>query len=99
MLPVDRLQRAGATPQEIAQLQGEYDALSPAGRETTDARYGRVAVGDIIEHLASLRDAGHFAGTPVDPDEDEAGPELAEPLSPADVTAQLAAQLAGNPPA
>ena len=57
MLPTDRLQRAGATPEEITHLQSEH-ASEPHSELV--ARFERIADHDIHQWLQELRAAGHF---------------------------------------
>jgi hypothetical protein len=59
MLPVDRLERAGATPEEVQHLQQQHTG--------TIKRLETLAEQDIREWLQELRDAGHFSETVEDP--------------------------------
>ncbi len=85
----DRLRRAGATPQELAQLEAEFAALTPAGQESQETHFVALAEGDLIAYLQGLRDAGHFEQDeapepePVQEPVDESGPD-APPDAPAE---------------
>jgi hypothetical protein len=68
--PQRRFVEAGATPQELARFQGEYDALSPDAQEARAAELAGVAEGDLVELLALSRETA--AG---EEGESEPGPE------------------------
>lgn len=61
MFPADRLQRAGATPEELTQIQAEFDARLPAEQENELRKLEAIAHGDLVEWLEDLRKAGRFA--------------------------------------
>lgn len=59
-LPSDRLLQAGATREELAQLEAEHEASSLPEQEGRIAHFEKLAIGDIAEWLDTLRKAGRF---------------------------------------
>lgn len=60
MFPRDRFERAGASPEELDQLEGEYNASSPAEQESHNQQFDGQAESGLREHLDGLRKTRHF---------------------------------------
>lgn len=55
MLPSNRFAKAGASADELSELQARYDALTPEAQEAQDAEYARVDGVALIGVLEDLR--------------------------------------------
>lgn len=55
MLPSNRFAKAGASADELSELQARYDALSPEAQDAQDAEYARVDDVALIGVLDELR--------------------------------------------
>lgn len=80
-LPSDRLRHAGATPDELAQLQAEHDTASDPAKESRLKHLAGIAEQDIREWLQALRDRGHF-GTQREAETPEPEPAAKESTEP-----------------
>ena len=54
--PAGRYSEAGATPDEVARLQAQFDALSEPVQQATLDRLAGVAQGDLLAELETLRE-------------------------------------------
>lgn len=76
VFPAARFKDAGGTEAEIAQLQGEFDRSDLSVQSTMVDYWAGVVVGDLIEYLENLRDAGHFEPKEeIDETDEGTGPE------------------------
>jgi hypothetical protein len=66
--PASRFRRAGATPDQVAQLEAEYDALDPIGQAALEARLVPISDYDIAEQFLAEPEAVEEPEPEPDPD-------------------------------
>lgn len=100
-LPIDRLQRGGASPEEIDELQAEFDASTPAVQRSLIDTLAPLSDAGVYEYLEQRRsrlgDAEKGEGEPEDHAPEPSG--AAAESTPADAQAKPATSGKGKAPA
>lgn len=101
MFPADRFARAGATPEELEQLQAEFDSLSEPAKASQVERFAAVAQSELTEVLEQWRETATApeASEPEAVVEPVADPAPASPPPAATSSAASKAPMFSDPPA
>lgn len=66
IFPAQRFRQAGASEDEVSQLQDEFDRSDQAAQSGLADSFESMATGDLVEYLERLRTEGHFVAEKVE---------------------------------